>query len=95
MLVYFPLFPAHQYYKLQREATDSDDYWAMTTPKDLSSDVRSKRTDPSYWDWPTKTKDEEYSIHTQDNNTITLEAWWNSVVKATGDMRLTFGSLSL
>ena len=44
---------------LHRQPTDSDDYWAMTTPKDLSSDVRSKQTDASYWDWPTKTKEEE------------------------------------
>lgn len=44
---------------LHREATESDDYWAMTTPGDLSNDVRSKRTDASYWDWPTKTHRED------------------------------------
>lgn len=45
--------------EIHRQVTDSDDYWAMTTPEDLSSDIRSNDKDPSYWDWPTKTKQEE------------------------------------
>lgn len=40
---------------LHRENTDSDDYWAMTTPKDLSEVLHArKKTDASYWDWSAK-----------------------------------------
>jgi hypothetical protein len=44
--------------EVHRETTDSDDYWAMTTPNDLSDEVRAKHTDSSYWDWQSKTKEE-------------------------------------
>lgn len=44
---------------LHREETNADYYWAMTTPENLSTEIHSKRTEASYWDWPTKSKQQK------------------------------------